>query len=104
LKHDEIRHYLQLGGERIYFTKEEMQKLRYEGSGEDVPPPHIRLLCFRSSDFIRDEWQLGSAVFLVPDESQITGSSVAAKALHKAMIEEDVVGIVAYRRTSVRYF
>ena len=98
---DSILTYLEVGSDKAYITREEMKAIRAFGSGEDAPPPCVRLFGFRPLSFLRDDMQLGAPLFAVPEESAVKGSTAVLRALHAAMVEAGRLAIVSFRKTAV---
>eukprot|EP00823_Brevimastigomonas_motovehiculus_P008130 TRINITY_DN7402_c0_g1_i1.p1 TRINITY_DN7402_c0_g1~~TRINITY_DN7402_c0_g1_i1.p1 ORF type:complete len:665 (+),score=195.38 TRINITY_DN7402_c0_g1_i1:67-2061(+) len=75
----ELKKYYPYGGEKVFFTKEEMKTIKTFG------PPGLTLMGFKPLKRLRLWHNLKPAYFVYPDEKKIKGSTVAFHALLKEM-------------------
>ena len=102
LDDSQIRTYHEYGPtkERIYFTKDEMKKLKTFGT------PSLTLMGFKPIEKLKPYYQYKPSQFIYPDEERCNGSTLAMDALIKAMIELKQYAVCRYifRKVSVPRF
>lgn len=77
------------------FSKEELVKAKGLG------PVGLVMYGFRDKSYLRNEYTLGPASFVFPDESKLEGSTKAFAVLHKCMLKRGVIGIVSVRQSDL---
>jgi ATP-dependent DNA helicase 2 subunit 1 len=63
LMKEQIAHYYPYGGERIRFSKEELQDIK------TIDKPGLRLMGFKPRSALKSYYNIKSASFIYPDES-----------------------------------
>ena len=86
----EIKTYHFYGKNRVYFTKQDMNRLKTFGK-----TPHLRMLGFRDADGLRSDLSLRSPYFLRPDDYNFPGSGKVFLALLRRMIARSKIAFVA---------
>ncbi len=84
----QIGSYYPLGGEKIRFTKDDMNKIK------NFESPGLTLVGFKPKDKLKVFHNLRTSYFVYPDEERVAGSSSFSDALIKGMIEKELIGIV----------
>ncbi|KAI9090439.1 SPOC like C-terminal domain-containing protein [Phlyctochytrium arcticum] len=81
----EMKSYWTYGGEKIVFSKEEVQEIKY------FRDPGLVLLGFKDQSLIKPHYNLKHGAFIYPDESEFTGSSsVFIHFLHRLDLRKKV--------------
>jgi hypothetical protein len=89
LQNHEVMNYIDVGQRRILFTKEESAAQRQVfGKGRG-----IEIIGFQAREALRDIDVMRPPYFVVPSERDITGSSVAFRALWQRMLDRNLVAI-----------
>jgi len=89
LQNHEVMNYIDVGQRRILFTKEESASQRQVfGKGRG-----IEIIGFQAREALRDIDVMRPPYFVVPSERDITGSSVAFRALWQRMLDRNIVAI-----------
>ncbi len=83
----QIGTYYPLGGEKVKFSKEDMNKVK------NIEPPGMTLIGFKSKKLIKPYHNLRTSYFLYPDEDHVTGSSQFCDSLINELTDRNLVGI-----------
>lgn len=96
LNPEEIGYYFDYGGKKVTFTKDELLKIKM------AQEPKLRLLAFRPQSVLKDKLNHKTSMFMIPDESIVTGSSSFFAHLVERMVVKGVVAIcsLAVRKNS----
>jgi len=95
ISRDRIRHHIEFGNERIYFTKDEIDRIKL-GSNANSIEPCLNLFGFKpapSMSSIVECPLLNRSMFAYPDEAIVKGNRVAFASLHSSMVRKRVMGI-----------
>lgn len=83
----QIGTYYPLGGEKVKFSKEDMNKVK------NIEPPGMTLIGFKPKKLIKPYHNLRTSYFLYPDEDHVTGSSQFCDSLINELTDRNLVGI-----------
>jgi ATP-dependent DNA helicase 2 subunit 1 len=82
-----VRKAFTFGGEKITFSKEEIQKLRYFGN------PVIRVIGFKPMSKLPMWANLKNSTFIYPSEEDVVGSTRVYSALHRKLLHDKLFGL-----------
>ena len=87
-KHQISTYFLFGKTDRALISKSEIEQIK-----NVKQPSGIRILGFKPSSYILPMHQLRNPTFIYPDDEHLQGSTTALTALHRSMIQKDVVAI-----------
>ena len=87
-KHQISTYFLFGKTDRALISKSEIEQIK-----NVKQPSGIRILGFKPSSYILPMHQLRNPTFIYPDDEHLRGSTTALTALHRSMIQKDVVAI-----------
>jgi ATP-dependent DNA helicase 2 subunit 1 len=90
----QVRNSYTYGGERVFFDKEEIQKIKL------CEKSSFHLMGFKPRNTLKDYYNIKHASFIYPDEYAIKGSTVAFSALLDRMLAADKIAVCRMTKTS----
>lgn len=93
---DQIKKYIDYGGKRVYFTRDDIVEIKHFDS------PGLQLICFKPLSSLRWNENIRSPYFLHPCNGYIEGSSTAFMAILNSMVKKGKFALARLiaRRTS----
>ncbi|DBA04673.1 TPA: hypothetical protein N0F65_012256 [Lagenidium giganteum] len=79
---DQIKRYIDYGGKRVYFSRDDIVQIKYYDS------PGLQLICFKPLASLKPHENVRSPYFVYPCDGYIEGSSVAFMALLNSMVKK----------------
>lgn len=79
---DQIKRYIEYGGKRVYFSRDDVVQLKYYDS------PGLQIICFKPISSLKWNDNVRAPYFVYPSEGYIEGSNKAFVALLTAMVKK----------------
>ncbi|CEG40410.1 atp-dependent dna helicase 2 [Plasmopara halstedii] len=79
---DQIKKYIDYGGKRVYFTRDDVVEIKHYDA------PGLQLICFKPLKSLKWNENIRSPYFIYPCDGYIEGSSVAFMALLTSMVRK----------------
>lgn len=79
---DQIKKYIDYGGKRVYFTRDDMVEIKHYDA------PGLQLICFKPLSSLRWNENIRSPYFVYPCDGYIEGGSTAFMAILNSMVKK----------------
>ncbi|GMF65339.1 unnamed protein product [Phytophthora lilii] len=93
---DQIKKYIDYGGKRVYFTRDDVVEIKHYDA------PGLQLICFKPLSSLKWNENIRSPYFMYPCDGYIEGSSTAFMAILNSMVKKNkfALGRLIARKTS----
>ncbi|KAG7395792.1 X-ray repair cross-complementing protein 6 [Phytophthora boehmeriae] len=93
---DQIKKYIDYGGKRVYFTRDDVVEMKHYDA------PGLQLICFKQLSSLKWNENIRAPYFVYPCDGYIEGSSTAFKAILNSMVRKKKIALARLiaRRTS----
>ncbi|RLN61046.1 hypothetical protein BBP00_00005653 [Phytophthora kernoviae] len=93
---DQIKKYIDYGGKRVYFTRDDVVQIKHYDA------PGLQLICFKPSNSLKWNENIRAPYFVYPCDGYIEGSSTAFKTILNSMVKKKKIALARLiaRKTS----